>query len=71
MRRKGLDAAQLAAAIAATQTPSMRQAAAELGRTVRAEDGIGNALAQLRAWGLVEAVAEPLAPHKPHLWSVA
>ncbi|WP_235570035.1 glycosyltransferase [Lysobacter sp. Root916] len=71
VQRKGLDAARLAAAIAATQAPSMRQAAARLGDTVRAEDGIGNALAQLRAWGLVEPLADPVLPHRRHLRSVA
>ncbi|KRA17572.1 sterol 3-beta-glucosyltransferase [Lysobacter sp. Root604] len=71
VQRKGLDAARLAAAIAATQTPTMRQAAARLGDTVRAEDGIGNALAQLRAWGLVEPIADPVLPQRRHLRSVA
>lgn len=71
VQRKGLDAARLAAAIAATQAPAMRQAAARLGDTVRAEDGIGNAVAQLRAWGLVEAIADPVPRPRRHLRSVA
>lgn len=67
LQRKSLDAARLAQAILATQQPSMLQAAAQLGRTVRAEDGIGTALAQLRAWGLLD----PAAPETRSLRSVA
>ncbi|RDZ27244.1 glycosyltransferase [Lysobacter silvisoli] len=55
VQRKALDAASLAAAIDATQQPAMREAAAALGRSVRAEDGVGAAVRQLRDWGLLSA----------------
>ena len=54
--RKGLTADALAEAIGATQQPAMIQTAAELGRAVRAEDGIGEAIRRLRAWNLLPAV---------------
>jgi UDP:flavonoid glycosyltransferase YjiC (YdhE family) len=56
LERKRLDAATLTEALLATQQPSMQEAAAQLGRAVRAEDGIGAALTQLRAWGLLDPV---------------
>jgi sterol 3beta-glucosyltransferase len=64
--RKSLTADALASAIRVTQQPSMIQKAEELGRAVRAEDGIGEALRYLRTWNLlpsisVDAAAEPLA----------
>ena len=65
--RKRLTAASLAEAIAATQQPSMQEAAASLGRTVRAEDGVGEALRHLRAWGLLDAPGAAM----PALRSVA
>ncbi|UHQ22825.1 glycosyltransferase [Lysobacter sp. 5GHs7-4] len=73
--RKPLDAARLAAAIVATQASAMREAAAQLGRTVRAEDGIGAALSQLLDWGLLAPLgdrhADPVRPRARSLWSVA
>jgi UDP:flavonoid glycosyltransferase YjiC (YdhE family) len=51
--RKSLTADALASALKATQGPAMVQAAAELGRAVRAEDGIGRAIRRLRAWNLL------------------
>jgi len=43
----------LASALAATQQPAMIQAAAALGRAVRAENGIDEAVRWLRAWDLL------------------
>ncbi len=51
--RKGLTADALASAMKATQEPAMIQAAVDLGRAVRAEDGIGEAVRRLRAWNLL------------------
>ncbi|WP_223250238.1 glycosyltransferase [Marilutibacter maris] len=50
--RRHLRADELAAALAAT-TP-LQPAAAALGARVRAEDGIGSAIAHLRRWGLLQ-----------------
>jgi UDP:flavonoid glycosyltransferase YjiC (YdhE family) len=55
--RKRMTANELASALAATQQPAMIQKAAELGRAIRAEDGIGEALRCLRAWDLLPALA--------------
>jgi sterol 3beta-glucosyltransferase len=51
--RKSMTADVLASAMNATQQPAMVQAAAALGRLVRAEDGIGAAVRWLRAWNLL------------------
>jgi len=65
LKRKNLTAGALASAITATQHPAMIKAAAELGRAVRAEDGIGEAVRRLRAWDLLPeitpAAVEPFA----------
>jgi UDP:flavonoid glycosyltransferase YjiC (YdhE family) len=55
--RKSLTAGALASAMTATQEPAMVQAAAALGRRVRAEDGIGEAVRRLRAWNLLPAIS--------------
>jgi UDP:flavonoid glycosyltransferase YjiC (YdhE family) len=55
--RKSLTAGALASAITATQQAAMVKAAAALGRAVRAEDGIGEAVRRLRAWNLLPAVS--------------
>ena len=51
--RASMTADALASALAATQQPAMIEAAAALGRAVRAEDGIGEAVRRLRAWNLL------------------
>jgi len=51
--RKVLSSDALARALTATQQPNMRQRASELGRAVRAEDGVGEALRCLDGWGLL------------------
>lgn len=51
--RESLTADALATALAATQRPAMRQAAAALGRAVSDEDGVARAIDQLRRWGLL------------------
>ncbi|MGH9382219.1 MAG: glycosyltransferase [Thermoanaerobaculia bacterium] len=53
--RDGLTADALAAALAETQRPAMRHAAAALGRAVDAEDGVARAIDHLRRWGLLPA----------------
>jgi len=62
LQRRNLDAVRLAEALLATQRPSMQAAATQLGRTVRAEDGIGTALTLLRAWGMIEPVRSEAGP---------
>jgi sterol 3beta-glucosyltransferase len=57
LERKSLTADALASALAATQGRAMIQAAAALGRAVRAENGIGEAIRWLRAWDLLPAIA--------------
>jgi sterol 3beta-glucosyltransferase len=57
LERKSLTADGLASALAATQQPTMIQMAAALGRAVRAEDGIGEAVRCLRAWDLLPPIA--------------
>jgi UDP:flavonoid glycosyltransferase YjiC (YdhE family) len=57
LERKSLTADALASALAATQQPAMMQTAAALGRAVRAENGIGEAIRWLRAWDLLPAIA--------------
>lgn len=52
LRRRSLDGLALAAAIARASTPAMRKRAAALGESLRAEDGVANAVMQLRHWGL-------------------
>jgi UDP:flavonoid glycosyltransferase YjiC (YdhE family) len=66
LERKRLTSAALASALSTTQQPTMIKAAAALGRAVRAEDSIGEALRHLRTWnllpdGVAEAVAGPFA----------
>jgi UDP:flavonoid glycosyltransferase YjiC (YdhE family) len=58
LERKTLTADALAAAIAQSQQPAMIRNAAALGRAVRAEDGVGEALSWLRAWHLLPAISE-------------
>jgi UDP:flavonoid glycosyltransferase YjiC (YdhE family) len=58
VERKTLTANTLASALAATQHPTMIQRAMALGSAVRAEDGIGEAVRCLGAWGLLPEVAE-------------
>jgi sterol 3beta-glucosyltransferase len=61
LERKSLTADVLAGALAATQQPAMIQTAAALGRAVRAEDGIGEAIRRLRAWNLLPATVQQAA----------
>jgi UDP:flavonoid glycosyltransferase YjiC (YdhE family) len=66
LERKSLSSAALASALSSTQQQAMMKAAATLGRAVRAEDSIGEAISHLRTWNLLpggapEAVAEPFA----------
>jgi UDP:flavonoid glycosyltransferase YjiC (YdhE family) len=66
LERKSLTSGALASALSTTQQPAMINAAAALGRAVRAEDSIGEALRHLRTWNLLpvgarEAVAGPFA----------
>lgn len=56
VERKSLTADALASALTASQQPAMIQRAAELGRAVRAEDGVGEAVRWLRAWDLLPPV---------------
>jgi len=60
--RRNLRADALADALTVAQHTPMRQAALTLGRHVRAEDGVGEALRCLQAWGLLRSVArkEPI-----------
>jgi UDP:flavonoid glycosyltransferase YjiC (YdhE family) len=51
--RKVLSVDALAAALIAAQQPAMQQRACELGRTVRAEDGVAEAMRCLDEWGLL------------------
>ncbi|GAJ29684.1 glycosyltransferase [Acidomonas methanolica] len=48
-----LTGAALARALEAAVSPAMRARARALGETVAAEDGVGNAIAQLRRWALL------------------
>jgi UDP:flavonoid glycosyltransferase YjiC (YdhE family) len=59
VERKSLTADGLASALTATQQPGMIRAAATLGRAVRAEDGIGEAVRCLRTWDLLPSIAPP------------
>jgi UDP:flavonoid glycosyltransferase YjiC (YdhE family) len=61
VERKSLTADGLASALTATQQPGMIRAAATLGRAVRAEDGIGEAVRCLRTWDLLPSIAPPAA----------
>lgn len=58
--RKTMTANMLASAMNETQQPAMLQTAAALGRLVRAEDGIAEAVRRLREWNLLPET-EPLA----------
>jgi UDP:flavonoid glycosyltransferase YjiC (YdhE family) len=51
--RRGLTADVLATALDAMDQPGMRREAEALGRAVRAEDGVAEALRHLRRWGLL------------------
>jgi UDP:flavonoid glycosyltransferase YjiC (YdhE family) len=55
LNRKNLTSGGIASALAAAQHPAMIRAAEALGRAVRAEDGIGEAVRRLRAWSLLPA----------------
>lgn len=57
LERKTLTADTLASALAATEQPAMIQAAAALGRAIRAENGIAEAIRWLRAWDLLPKMA--------------
>jgi sterol 3beta-glucosyltransferase len=56
LQRKSLTADALAAALTAALQPSMLRQAAVLGQTVRAEDGIAEAIHWLRVWDLLPTV---------------
>jgi UDP:flavonoid glycosyltransferase YjiC (YdhE family) len=56
LERKNLTSEALAFTLATVQRPEMIQAAAALGRAVRAEDGIGEAIGHLRAWNLLPVI---------------
>jgi UDP:flavonoid glycosyltransferase YjiC (YdhE family) len=56
LERKTLTADALASALATTQQPAMMQAAAVLGRAIRAEDGIAEAVRWLREWELLPQI---------------
>jgi sterol 3beta-glucosyltransferase len=58
VERKTLTADTLASAIAQSQQPAMIRNAAALGRTVRAEDGVGEALRWLRTWDLLPPIRQ-------------
>lgn len=51
--RRSLNADALATALHAMQQPRMLREAEALGQAIRAEDGVGEALRQLRRWGLL------------------
>jgi UDP:flavonoid glycosyltransferase YjiC (YdhE family) len=53
LQRRGLTAGELAAAIQFAGKPEMIERANTLGRIVRAEDGVGAAIQQLKSWGLL------------------
>ena len=57
LERKTLTADALASALTAIQVPAMIHAAAALGRAIRAENGIDEAVRWLRAWDLLPAMA--------------
>ncbi|NJB81216.1 glycosyltransferase [Xanthomonas arboricola] len=54
LARVGLQPETLADAISQASAPSMRAAARALGQRIREEDGIGRAVEQLQAWGLLQ-----------------
>jgi len=56
VERKSVTAAALASAIAQSLHPAMVQRAAMLGRAIRAEDGVGEALRWLDNWKLLPAI---------------
>jgi sterol 3beta-glucosyltransferase len=56
VERKSFTAAGLASAIAQCQQPAMVRRAAALGRAIRAEDGVAEALRWLDAWKMLPAV---------------
>jgi UDP:flavonoid glycosyltransferase YjiC (YdhE family) len=55
LERKTLTAAALASSLKAIREPRIRENAAALGRAVRAEDGVGEAVRWLRHWNLLPA----------------
>jgi sterol 3beta-glucosyltransferase len=57
LERKSLTPAALASALKAVEEPRMIENAAALGRAVRAEDGVGEAVRWLRHWNLLPAPA--------------
>jgi UDP:flavonoid glycosyltransferase YjiC (YdhE family) len=57
LERKTLTADALASALATMQQPATIEAAAALGRAVRAENGIGKAVDCLRTWDLLPAAS--------------
>jgi UDP:flavonoid glycosyltransferase YjiC (YdhE family) len=59
LERKSLTPDTLASALAATQQPAMTRAAADMGRAIRAENGINEAIQWLRRWNLLPAVMAP------------
>jgi sterol 3beta-glucosyltransferase len=59
VERKTLTAAGLASAITECLQPAMARKAATLGRAIRAEDGIGEALRWLDAWNVLPAMKAP------------
>jgi sterol 3beta-glucosyltransferase len=56
VERKSLTAVGLASAITQCQQPAIARRAAALGRAVRAEDGVAEALRWLNAWNVLPAV---------------
>jgi sterol 3beta-glucosyltransferase len=55
LNRHTVTADQLASGITRTQSRTMREEAAALGQLIRAEDGVESAVAQLKAWDLLDA----------------
>ncbi|HEX3471226.1 MAG TPA: glycosyltransferase [Silvibacterium sp.] len=68
--RKSLTAEVLAESLAAARQPVMTERAETLGRMVRAEDGIGEAVRWLQAWELLPKIA-PDVPTQPVMGATA
>lgn len=65
LERKSLTADALASALAATRKPAMIDAAAALGRAVRAENGVAEAIRWLGIWNLLPAIRPRAALERP------
>jgi UDP:flavonoid glycosyltransferase YjiC (YdhE family) len=70
LERKSLTAEALADALTAARQPSMTERAETLGRMVRAEDGIGEAVRWLQAWDMLPIIA-PDVPAQPVIGATA